>query len=203
MVIFSGDCSNPQELTRSEFEIRQFIDWFASLNVKYKIFVAGNHDCALEAGYVNKQDFTLKNIIFLENDSIEIEGLKIWGSPITPAFGTGWAYKMRRDRLHDLWATIPDDTDIIITHGPPSGILDLSFDRNGTMEFCGCKALAKRVRVIEPKLVCFGHIHDMSGIVNAGYLKQSDHKTIYSNGTVVRDGRFDLGAINNGNIFEL
>jgi Icc-related predicted phosphoesterase len=211
MVIFSGDCSNPQELIRSEFEIRQFIDWFSSLNIKYKIFVAGNHDCALEAGYVNKQDFTLKNIIFLENESIEIEGLKIWGSPCTPTFGTGWAWNIDRDKLPTLWATIPDNTDIIITHGPSFGDLDLAHRYNynptfggfidtGEWENCGCIALKQRIINIQPKLVCFGHIHNNGRFINAG--TKIENNIIYSNGSVLTDSKFGRGLSSNGNIFE-
>lgn len=202
MVIFSGDCSNPKELYRSEKEIKDFLFWFAFLPIKYKIMIAGNHDLAIEYGYVTKQNFIDKGIIYLENSAVEIEGLKIWGSPITPAFGQGWAFNERRDRLHNLWATIPEDTDIVITHGPAKNALDLSFDRNGKMEFCGCAALEKRIKVIKPKLFCFGHIHNMSDIRNAGVIKFSNHQTLYSNGTVVYDGRFDLGATSNGNLFE-
>jgi Icc-related predicted phosphoesterase len=203
MVIFSGDCSNPREPSINEQEVRNFITWYASLPIKYKIFVAGNHDTSIEAGYITKDNFVQAGIIHLENESIEIEGLKIWGSPYTPSFGYGWAYNKKRSSLHDLWQTIPEDTDIVVIHGPPAGILDLSYDRDNRLEMCGCAALRKRMRALKPRLVCFGHIHNMTGIENAGYISYSDERTIYSNGTVVWDGRFDKGATSNGNIFSV
>ncbi len=222
IVIFSGDCSNPRELYLNEPQVKDFIEWFGNLPIKYKIMIAGNHDTSIEHGYVTKQDFIDNGIIYLENESIEIDItnpsvwidkpenvlitkriLKIWGSPYTPSFGQGWAYNKKRDKLHKLWATIPEDTDIVVTHGPAKGALDLSFDRNNNLEFCGCTALAKRIRVIKPKLFLFGHIHNMEQINNAGQIKFSDHETIYSNGSVVYDGRFDKGITSNGNIFNI
>jgi Icc-related predicted phosphoesterase len=67
---------------------------------------------------------------------------------------------------------------------------------------CGDLALKKRIKEIQPKLVCFGHIHNYDNITNQGYIKLADHDTIYSNGSIVTDGKF--GRINNnGNIFVL
>jgi Icc-related predicted phosphoesterase len=67
---------------------------------------------------------------------------------------------------------------------------------------CGDLALKKRIKQLNPKLVCFGHIHNCDNITNQGYIKLADHDTIYSNGSIVTDGRF--GQINNnGNIFEI
>lgn len=201
IVIFSGDCSNPRDPYANEVEVRNFIEWYSKLNIKYKIFVAGNHDSSIDKGFITKDNFIQNNIIYLENNFVEILGLKIWGSPYTPSFGEGWSFNMKRHKLHDLWATIPEDIDIIICHGPPKGALDLSYHYN-VLEFCGCAALSKRVRSIKPKLCCFGHIHNREDIINAGYIKYSDCKTIYSNGSVVTD--FLFGKLtSNGNIFEL
>lgn len=201
MVIFSGDCSNPQEPILNEQEVRNFITWFSSLPIKYKIFVAGNHDTSIEKGYITKDNFGW-DITYLENDFIIIEGIKIWGSPYTPSFGMGWSFNKARHKLHDLWMTIPDDSNIVIVHGPPARILDCTYDLSNSFYSCGCVALAKRMKQIQPKLCLFGHIHNCEDIVNAGYIKQSDHQTIYSNGSVVTDGKFGKLS-SNGNIFEI
>lgn len=203
IAIFSGDCSNPRDPYISVNQIRDFIEWFQSLQIPNKIFVAGNHDIAIERKYVTVQDFTKAGIIYLENNSTVVEGLKIWGSPITPTFGTGWAFNKDRAKTADVWKNIPNDTDIIVTHGPAKGILDLSYNRDGVLEFCGCKSLKRRIFEIEPKLFCFGHIHNCKDILNAGYTKVANCNTIFSNGTVVIDGKFEYGAVSNGNIFEL
>jgi Icc-related predicted phosphoesterase len=80
--------------------------------------------------------------------------------------------------------------------------LDLSENRDHSIEQCGCSALAKRVAKIKPKLFCFGHIHNSrNGIINAGVTRLSTHRTLYSNGSIVTDGKY--GKISsNGNIIE-
>jgi Icc-related predicted phosphoesterase len=202
IVIFSGDCSNPKNPYLNKTEVDNFIYWFSKLPIKSKVFVAGNHDTSIEKRLITKLDFSSNGIVYLENDFIEIEGVKIWGSPITPTFGEGWAFNKNRSKLHNLWSQIPIDTDIVITHGPPKGILDLSYDRSNLMEFCGCVAFTKAMLKLSPKLCLFGHIHNCQDIVNTGYRKFSNHQTIYSNGSVVEDGKFGK-LCSNGNIFEI
>ena len=202
MVIFSGDCSNPRDPYNNEPEVRAFIDWFAGLPIKHKIFVAGNHDTRIEKGLVTKDDFDQNCIHYLENTSVEIEGLKIFGSPHTPQFGQ-WAFMKARHKLDRVWKlAIPDDSDIIIVHGPPKGILDLSYDRANLMEHCGDKSLLNRVMEVNPKLMLFGHIHNCQDIINAGTRTKPGLDTIFSNGSVVTDGKFGRLS-SNGNIFEL
>ncbi len=92
IMIFSGDASNPRDPYLNKIEVENFITWYSTIPVKYKIFVAGNHDTSIEKNLIKKSDFESNGIIYLENDYIEIEGLKIWGSPITPTFGDGWAF---------------------------------------------------------------------------------------------------------------
>lgn len=202
IAIFSGDCSNPREPSINEQEVRNFITWYHKLDIKHKIFVSGNHDTSIEKGYITKDNFDQAGIIYLENDSIEIDGVKIWGSPITPNFGMGWAFNKSRETINRVWDTIPEDSDIVVTHGPPKGILDLSYNRNNELEYCGCSALRKRILKLEPKLSLFGHIHNCEDIINAGYTKLSAYKTIFSNGSVVTDGKFGRLS-SNGNIFEI
>jgi Icc-related predicted phosphoesterase len=202
MVIHSGDCSNPRDSVVSKMEILAFIDWFAALPIKHKVFVAGNHDVAIERSLITRYHFIGKDIVYLENESITIDGINIWGSPFTPSFGEGWAFNKKRDKLHNVWATIPDDTNIVITHGPPMGILDLSYSRENILEFCGCNALKKRMLQLQPELCLFGHIHNCQDIINAGTTKLSAYETIYSNGSVVTDGKFGKLS-SNGNILEI
>lgn len=224
VVIHSGDVSNPQNAYLNKPEVDNFIHWYSKLPIKYKIFVAGNHDTSIERNLVNKMDFQSNGIVYLENDYTEIDlndgwksvvdndkigstvipskKIKIWGSPITPTFGVGWAFNKNRAKTHEIWKHIPDDTDVVVTHGPPKGILDLSFNHSNELEFCGDSSLMKRILDINPKLVCFGHIHNCEDIINAGTRKLSIRDTIYSNGSVVTDGKFGRLS-SNGNIIEL
>ena len=203
LVIFSGDCSNPRDPYNNEPEVREFIDWFSNLPIHHKIFVAGNHDTSIEKGLVTKDDFESNGIIYLENTSVKIEGLKIFGSPHTPTFGVGWSFNKDRNKLERIWRNaIDEDVDIVIVHGPPRGMLDSSYDRAGLMEHCGDKSLMNRVMEVNPKLMLFGHIHNCKDIVNAGTRTIPGLDTIFSNGSVVTDGKFGRLS-SNGNVFEI
>lgn len=202
MVIHSGDATNPKETYPNKVEMENFIFWFSKLPIKWKIFVAGNHDTSIEKKLITKLDFASNGIIYLENDFTEIEGIKIWGSPITPTFGTGWAFNKNRAKTHEVWNKIPDGTDIVICHGPPKGVLDLSFNVQNELEFCGDNSLKKKMISLNPKLCLFGHIHNCEDIINAGTMKLSITDTIFSNGSVVTDGKFGKLS-SNGNIFNI
>lgn len=110
-----------------------------------------------------------EGVFYLENTGIEIEGIKIWGSPITPSFGYGWAFN--KDRGYDInqvWNQIPTDTDIVITHGPIHSYCDRT-DRGGLN--VGCEQLYLRLNEVEPQLHFSGHIHEAYGYrhTNWGY----------------------------------
>lgn len=202
MVIHSGDCSNPRDPYNNEPEVREFIHWFKGLPIKHKVYVAGNHDTSIEKRLVTKQDFTDYNIVYLENEYVEIDGLKFFGSPYTPHFNN-WAFMKDRVKLERFWRNaIHEPCDVVIVHGPPKGILDKSFDRDNNMESCGDKSLLNLVLEMQPAYMLFGHIHNCKDIINAGMLKLSAYDTWFSNGSVVTDGKFGK-LTSNGNIFEL
>lgn len=202
IVICSGDCSNTPNLQNSIFEIQSFIEWFKEYPCGYKVYVAGNHDTAIERGAVKKEDFAFSGIYYLQNESVNIKGFNIYGSPYTPTF-MNWSFMKARNKMHDVWQKIPEDTDILITHGPPKGVLDVSEDKDGKLEFCGDMVLLKRIMNLNLKLHCFGHIHNGHGIINTGTRKYNNCNTIFSNASCVTDAHFDLGITFNGNIIEL
>lgn len=202
VVVHSGDCSNWKDVVKNEAEVREFIDWYKDVEVKHKIYVAGNHDTSIERRMVTPADFAKAGIIYLENASTTINGIKFWGSPHTPTFGQ-WAFMKSRETIGRTWEHIPADTDVLIVHGPPKGIRDLSFDRHGQLEYCGDGALLKAIIKVQPKYMLFGHIHDMSGVHNQGISTFSKIPTIFSNATCVDDGKYDLGLTSHGNSFNL
>lgn len=204
IVIHSGDASNVKNPHLNYVEFINFLEWYSKLPIKYKIYVAGNHDTSIEKNLITKRDFDKYGIIYLENDFITIKldkEIKIWGSPHTPTHGN-WAFMKARHKLDRVWNEIPEDVDIIITHGPPKGIMDLTRDYDHKLIQCGCNALRKRVLHIEPSLFLSGHIHNVQDIINAGTLKLSAYKTIFSNGSVVTDNKFGKLS-SNGNILDL
>jgi predicted phosphodiesterase len=205
VVIHSGDCSNYRDAARNSNEVFDFIEWYKDVPVKHKIYVAGNHDTSIEKRLVTPEQFTEAGIIYLENDAVTICDIKFWGSPYTPTFGD-WGFMKARDKINRTWDLIPEDTDVLIVHGPPKSVRDLSYDRDGALEFCGCSALMKKCWSLKDhlKLVCFGHLHNMPGIeTNQGVSHYSITPTIFSNAACVYDGRFDWGLTSYGNIIEI
>jgi len=127
------------------------------------IFVPGNHDWLFERDEtLARQIMEDAGVEVLINEAVEFDGFKIWGSPVTPPF-CNWAFNWDADRRVYLWEQIPEDTDIVITHGPPMYILDEVPERD-KIRHTGCPHLASRLRVIKPKMHLFGHIHEGYGI---------------------------------------
>lgn len=201
IAIFSGDCSNPRDPYKNEHEVKIFLEWFSKIKAKHKIMIAGNHDSSIEKRLITKDEIASKGIIYLENESIIIEGYKIWGSPYVPQYGN-WCFMRTENKLNKIWETIPQDSDIIIVHGPAKGILDKAYDRKHELESCGNKNLLNNIFRVNPKLFCFGHIHDGDGIINAGTMKISNLYTIFSNGSCCVDGKFGK-IMNPGNVIFL
>ena len=139
-------------------EIIFFNEWFAGLPHQRKIFVAGNHDWLFETNDRHARTLLDASIHYLRDSSVEIENLKIYGSPWQPRF-FDWTFNLTRGaELAEKWKMIPDDTDVLITHCPPFGILD-EVPHRYSIENTGCEELRKRVETIRPKLHIFGHIH--------------------------------------------
>jgi len=147
-----------------------FNNWLVSHPHKYKVVIAGNHDKFIyENGKMAQLAFP-KGVIYLENSGCEIEGLKIWGSPTSPTFLRWFFMKNRGKSIKKCWDAIPDNTDILITHGPPMGILDyVPYSYNN--HHVGCEELYKRVMKIKPKLHVFGHIHYSYGQIKQNGIK--------------------------------
>jgi Icc-related predicted phosphoesterase len=197
MVVHSGDFANSRNQSINNNEVLSFLDWFAALKIKHKVLIAGNHDVSIQNRLVTPESIRDRNIHYLENSSVVIDSLTIWGSPITPSYGEGWAFNLARHKMSLVWERIPVDADIIITHGPPKGILDL----NQEMEMCGCKSLFNRIQQINPILSLFGHVHSNETTINAGARWLNGLKTMFSNGSVVNDGKLRL--VNNGSLINI
>jgi len=142
-------------------EVTDFLQWFSQQPHPNKIFIAGNHDFLFEKETKENIDNLIpKNIIYLNDSGTTINGINIWGSPITPWF-YDWAFNRERgDDIRKHWEKIPLNTDILITHGPPFGILDKT--KRG--ELVGCKDILPFIGKIKPRLHVFGHIHEEYGM---------------------------------------
>ncbi len=157
LLIHTGDALRYGSLQ----ELVQFSKWMNSLPHQHKIYIPGNHDKICEQDTNLAKSELGPNIHFLINEGIELFGKKIWGSPITPWFNNWSFMRYRGSDIAEIWQKIPEDTDILLTHGPPKGILDEVFvgrDRNA-----GCEDLLERIQVVKPELHLFGHIHEGHG----------------------------------------
>lgn len=146
-------------------EVYEFAHDMAKLPHKTKIFVAGNHDRGFQDHPVQYRELLEgAGVIYLEDSGVMIDGLRFWGSPWQPEF-CDWAFNLPRgDALAAVWHKIPRSTDVLITHGPPRGILDVA-PRGGSV---GCDDLLVAVLDKKPKLHVFGHIHEGYGQLRAG-----------------------------------
>lgn len=152
----------------SRDDFLDFIKWFASHPHKHKIFIGGNHDTYLEKEpeKVAAQAQSL-GVNYLDDSGVEIDGVRFWGSPITPRF-YDWSFMRDADDIHRHWALIPDDTKVLITHGPVWGVLDEVERSEDHTEHTGCQSLAERVIEIAPAYHVFGHIHECYGSCSIG-----------------------------------
>lgn len=180
ILIHAGDCTN----RGAQHEVTEFIHWFQNLKgYDHKIFIAGNHDFAFEEMYqpYHKEDYdwlrhlltpenlSQSDVTYLFDEELVIEDprfsrpIKIYGSPWQPEF-YNWAFNLPRngEELEKKWNAIPDDTDILITHGPAFGYLDITPGNQRV----GCEILNVRIEKIKPLIHVFGHIHHSYGIVD-------------------------------------
>lgn len=144
-------------------DVSRFDDWLATLPHRYKVVVCGNHDWCFQRSPAEARR-RLRHAVYLEDEAAVVEGLRFYGSPWQPWF-LDWAFNLPRGpELAAKWAMIPDDTDVLVTHGPPAGVLDLTKRGDRT----GCVDLLDRVRAVRPKLHVFGHIHEAAGVAREG-----------------------------------
>ena len=191
LLIHSGDFTS----IGRRHEIEKFIKWFNNIdNYTYKVFIAGNHDLTFESEVLQRQksqwfdtdvlhmtpadaakpqwlcellEVGLRGgVFYLENESLDIEGVKIWGSPFSPTFGRDWAFNVDRgEDAAKLWSTIPTDTNIVITHGPMYGTLDVAYNSGLPV---GCEDLYNRLQIVKPDLHFCGHVHEGYGYKQVG-----------------------------------
>ena len=160
MIIHAGDISS----RGYKQEIIEFLDWYSKLPFSYKIFTPGNHDFFFEKAKEEEIKELLAlypNVTYLNDSGCEIEGIKIWGSPISPFF-FDWAFNRYRGKdIQKHWDLIPHDINILCTHTPVYGLCDMT----PSGEFVGCEDLLNTVvtKLNDCMLHICGHIHSAHG----------------------------------------
>lgn len=184
ILIHSGDALNSgrfSELSKFRTQLKLIKD-----NYKHIVYVAGNHDIVFEDDY-GVADLFLKeeinNLIILHNQSIELEGIKFYGTSDQPE--CGWAFGKLPDELEQSYNNIPDDTEVLITHCPPRGIQDLAVNSNypNGKRFGSIELLAALNRLPKLKAHLYGHIHYSHGILH-------HNNIIYSNAAICNEYYF-------------
>jgi Icc-related predicted phosphoesterase len=165
----------------SPYEAEEFFKWFNAIDsYETKIFIAGNHDRIMQTDpaygemvldryhsidYLQDEEW----VLYFDgpNGDMPEENVRIYGSPWQPEF-YNWAFNLPRngEEMKARWDAIPDNTDILITHGPPFGYLDIP---GGQSIRVGCEMLRDRVDKVKPKIHVFGHIHGSAGYYYNGH----------------------------------
>lgn len=153
VLIVAGDAIWDHTNSSEEME---FLSWLQYQKYSKKIFIAGNHDRWLMG--VRPNNFDQWDVTYLMDSGTEYEGIKFWGSPWTIPYGD-WFFMATEEELEGIFDKIPSDTDILITHSPPYGILD----QNIYQTHCGSYSLLAKIQQIKPKFHVFGHIHEAHG----------------------------------------
>ena len=164
VVLPKGDilfCSGDFTSMGMVHEVADFNNWLGKQPHPIKIVCAGNHDKLFERDFALGKGM-LTNAVYLQHEMYEINGLKIWCSPYTPKF-CHWAFmKNRGADILEKWKEIPENIDVLVTHGPPHSILDTI---SPGYENLGCVDLYNEVvNRIKPKIHIFGHIHGGHGV---------------------------------------
>ena len=183
IAIHAGDFSNIGEVET----VKSFRDWFVKLPAKHKVCTAGNHELSFDIE--NREDILPKweqlksrtkggidsakpiiandpDIVYLEKSTVEIEGLKIYGSPYS-VFFCDWAFQVWPQIALYMWDDIQEGTDIVITHGPPDGVASEE-DRKKVRGNPGCPFLTRRIEKIQPSVAIFGHVHEWHPVSHLG-----------------------------------
>jgi Icc-related predicted phosphoesterase len=157
ILLHCGDfCSFKQE---DEKTLKDVDLWFSESPAKHVVCIGGNHDYLLQ-----NKEFHFAHATFLEDSMAEIAGLSIYGSPWCPDLD-GFAYYANEEKLIESWRKIPRGVDILITHTPPYGLLDLP---SSGAPHLGCAHLHAELMRVKPRVHVFGHVHASHGIITNG-----------------------------------
>lgn len=179
VVVHSGDLC----MVGEKREALDFLNWFCDLPYKHKVFICGNHDECLYEANIDGLD---SNVHYLCNSGVEIDGVKFYGVPM-------FIEDCITTRQARNYANIPEDTDVLITHTPAYGILDLDDGIDGEFINYGSEELLEHISRVSPRAHLFGHIHRQHGVSELNGI-------VFSNGAIMNE---DYTKLNIPNIIEL
>ncbi len=160
VLVHAGDMT----LGGAKEEVEEFNNYLGELPHRHKIVIAGNHDFCFERE-PEPSAMLLSNAIYLQDETTTVDGIVFYGSPWQPRF-FNFAFNLTRGpEIREKWDLIPENVDILVTHGPPRGYGDqLAYG-----EKVGCRDLLAAVERVKPRVHVFGHIHEGVGIYSNGH----------------------------------
>ena len=182
LLLHAGDISS----MGYQHEVQQFCKWFNNVeNYDHKIFIAGNHDWGFQNNVEKIMEIvnSYKTVDYIQDETISVgdddKMVNVYGSPWQPEF-YNWAFNLPKNgvELAVKWDAIPDNTDILITHGPAFGVLDTVAGK--MWDNLGCQLLTNKIKSIKPKIHVCGHIH-------SGYGYYFDGDTHFINASVLNE----------------
>lgn len=179
VVVHSGDLC----MVGEKREVLDFLNWFCDLPYKHKVFICGNHDECLYEANIDGLD---SNVHYLCNSGVEIDGIRFYGVPM-------FIEDCVSARQSRNYAGIPEDTDVLITHTPAYGILDLDDGIDGEFINYGSEELLGHLSRVSPRAHLFGHIHRQHGVMELNGI-------VFSNGAIMNE---DYTKLNSPNIIEI
>ena len=182
LLLHAGDISS----MGYQHEVQQFCKWFNNVeNYDHKIFIAGNHDWGFQNNVEKIMEIvnSYKTVTYIQDETVSVgddeKMVNVYGSPWQPEF-YNWAFNLPKNgnELAAKWDAIPDNTDILITHGPAFGVLDTVAGK--MWDNLGCQLLTDKIKTIKPKIHLCGHIH-------SGYGYFFDGDTHFLNASVLNE----------------
>lgn len=182
LLLHAGDISS----MGYQHEVQQFCKWFNNVeNYGHKIFIAGNHDWGFQNNVEKIMEIvnSYKTVTYIQDETVSVgddeKMVNVYGSPWQPEF-YNWAFNLPKNgvELAAKWDVIPDNTDILITHGPAFGVLDTVAGK--MWDNLGCQLLTDKIKTIKPKIHLCGHIH-------SGYGYFFDGDTHFLNASVLNE----------------
>lgn len=164
LLLLGGDYCPTRNLDQERrFMLGPFTEWLKKINARFIVGIAGNYD------FILQEDPELaKNLpwIYLQDNEVNLEGVRIYGSPWTPPF-FNWAFMKPEFELKKEFKKIPTGLDILLTHGPAYR----HRDKTTSGYHAGSFSLWEAVNERKPDSHVFGHIHEDRGVLDTEHTR--------------------------------
>lgn len=170
LLLLAGDIAGGDDLEKQRAWLKEeFAAFLLEIPAKLVIGIGGNHDRAL---YEDPELAASLPWIYLNKESVELLNgdLVVYGVPDSPpSFGV---FQSSEKELAEIYSSIPQNADIVLSHGPPYGLGDSLYDIDRSR--VGSPALRKAIQNNNFGWVVSGHIHEDFGRWRLRNIKETD-----------------------------